>query len=394
MKKKKNIIMLLEAQFPPDLRVMNEAEVLQQNNYNVFIFCLDYESRAPKEILPNGIAIIRKRVYKSIYNKLRISVRWAPFINWFWKKFVTVQKINPDVIHVHDLPLAKVGWKLGKNYNAKFILDLHENYPAALDIWSYSTSFLGRLLLSRKQWKKFEIKAVEKADKVIIVIEEALERFLSYGLPKDKFCVVSNTVNLELLGKIKYLSTKGEQFKNRFNLVYSGGFGPHRGIEVLLQAMPFIQQNIPNVLLWIVGDGSDRPLLEKIVKNLNISDLVVFTGFLPIDEMSQIIYNCDLAILPHIKTEHTETTIPHKLFQYMFWKKPIVASDCSPIKRIVEKTKTGLIYSSMDFNDLVDKVNKIRLDKTAFGENGKKAVEQQYNWKKESENLLKLYSEI
>ena len=147
-------------------------------------------------------------------------------------------------------------------------------------------------------------------------------------------------------------------------------------------------------MLWIVGDGSDRPLLEKIVKNLNISDLVVFTGFLPIDEMSQIIYNCDLAILPHIKTEHTETTIPHKLFQYMFWKKPIVASDCSPIKRIVEKTKTGLIYSSMDFNDLVDKVNKIRLDKTAFGENGKKAVEQQYNWKKESENLLKLYSEI
>lgn len=390
----KNVFMILEGEFPPDLRVMNEAESLQRGGFNVYVFSLDFSKRKPVEVLDNGVTVVRKSASKSLYNKFRISVRWLPFVNRFWIRFVGTHELTPAYIHVHDLPLAKDGWTLAKKYRAKFILDLHENYPAALDVWSYSSRGLGRLLMPRWQWRRFEKKAVQKADHVIVVIKEALASFQKGENGVEKFKLVSKTINLDELGRLSFSKIKDKRFAVYFNVVYTGGFGPHRGIDVLLESVPLIREQIPHIRVWIVGEGSDRPAMEKLAEDLGISDSVVFTGFKPMSEMSEIIYHCDAAIVPHIMSEHTETTIPHKIFHYMFWKKPIIASDCSPIKRIIEETNSGVVYRSTDEKDLAEKVIGLYSDKTPYGENGVLAVREKYNWKVESKKILRIYNEL
>ncbi|MEN8194303.1 MAG: glycosyltransferase, partial [Bacteroidota bacterium] len=105
----------------------------------------------------------------------------------------------------------------------------------------------------------------------------------------------------------------------------------------------------------------------------------------------------NMCLIPHLKSVHTDNTIPHKLFQYMILEKPVVASNCNPIIRIIEETKAGLIYQSNNEADLAAKVISLYEDtklRKEMGRKGKEAVLEKYNWDKASKNLISIYSEF
>ena len=103
------------------------------------------------------------------------------------------------------------------------------------------------------------------------------------------------------------------------------------------------------------------------------------------------------AIIPHLKSKRTDSTVPHKLFQYMFAGIPIIASDCLPLERIIKETQTGFIYQNEDFNDLAAKILELfrneELQKE-FARNGKQAVKIKYNWNYDKKVLFNLYDKM
>ena len=64
----------------------------------------------------------------------------------------------------------------------------------------------------------------------------------------------------------------------------------------------------------------------------------------------------DINIIPHLANDHTDNTIPHKLFQIMMSKSLLLVSSCKPLKRIVEKYDCGVVFKADDVNDFTDKV--------------------------------------
>ena len=86
--------------------------------------------------------------------------------------------------------------------------------------------------------------------------------------------------------------------------------------------------------------------------------------------------------------------IPHKLFQYMAMRKPIVATDCTSLKRIINECECGVIITSGDHKKIAEAIISLYNNKKCarkLGENGKEAVVKRYNWKIEAEKLRKLY---
>jgi glycosyltransferase involved in cell wall biosynthesis len=116
---------------------------------------------------------------------------------------------------------------------------------------------------------------------------------------------------------------------------------------------------------------------------------------MPLEELLKQISRADIALIPHLKTAHTDSTIPHKLFQYMYAGIPIIASDCAPLKRIIEETATGLCFRNQDPLSFAETVEQLMGD-PAFREkipaNGKKWVEKKYNWASDASVLCALYS--
>jgi len=113
--------------------------------------------------------------------------------------------------------------------------------------------------------------------------------------------------------------------------------------------------------------------------------------------LSSYIKASDLCLIPHLKTVHTDNTIPHKLFQYMIYEKPVVASNCNPIKRILDETRSGVVFESNNEADLANKIielyNNYELQ-LEMGKKGKEAVRKKYNWDETSKNLITLYNKI
>ena len=102
----------------------------------------------------------------------------------------------------------------------------------------------------------------------------------------------------------------------------------------------------------------------------------------------------DVGLVPHVKNAHTDATVPHKLFQYMWRRLPVIVSNCAPLERIVREADCGLVYPSGDSQALARCLTEMhgrgdRVD--SMGEAGHNAVAQKYNWDKAGEALLEVY---
>ena len=108
--------------------------------------------------------------------------------------------------------------------------------------------------------------------------------------------------------------------------------------------------------------------------------------------MQEYFGQTDVCLIPHVKSDHTDSTIPHKLFQYMYAGKPIIASDCAPIERIVNETGSGLIYKFDDPKEFAEKVSfYVNQGNNLPPNKGKNAIKVKYNWTVDSEVLSSLY---
>ncbi|PLX10071.1 MAG: hypothetical protein C0597_17415 [Marinilabiliales bacterium] len=386
------VLMILDNEFPPDIRVENEIKVLVENGLDLHVACFTLKDKPEVEHY-NGYTIHRKKISSFIY-KSSIGALIFPFYFNFWRSFIhkLFKEQSFDAVHVHDLPMAKIGYEVKRKYGALFILDLHENWPALLRISMHTQSFLGKLLSHNKSWERFEKKYTKLADRVIVVVGEAKERLTKITGLEENILVVSNTLNLE---KIPSLKLKKE--KEQTILFYGGAINFHRGLQSVIHAMKKIIPIDDTLRLWIVGDGSYKIELEKITKALNIEPYIKFFGYRPNKELLEILSQSDIALIPHLISDHTNSTIPHKLFQYMYYEKPIVSSKCIPLKRIIDETQAGFTYNPENLDELAKAIVEARdhLKKnTVLKKSTKSWVEEKYNWKIDQDRLLNMYQKI
>ena len=104
-----------------------------------------------------------------------------------------------------------------------------------------------------------------------------------------------------------------------------------------------------------------------------------------------------ICISPLHRNVHHDTTYANKIFQYMSLGKPLLVSDATAQKTIVEKSKSGLIHIEKDSQDFTDKVLKLAFDenlRSQMGANGKAFVETEFSWEQTSKNLVHLYDNL
>jgi glycosyltransferase involved in cell wall biosynthesis len=377
--------MVLDREFPPDIRVENEIDALVGAGHTLHIACYTRKNKQSLE-KTEKITIHRKPISSFIY-KSSVASLTLPFYGRFWKKFLSgiLASQHFDALHIHDLPLVDLGVDLKKTFKVKLVADLHENWPAFLDISKHSTTITGRIVSPVFLWRRNEKKVLKFCDAVIVVVEEARKRLADLGIDKSKIFVVSNTINLN---ELKPLSS--DNHHSETILYYAGGINYHRGLQNVINAMH--ESGNRQLKFMILGDGSYKAELVNLVEKLDLTTQVIFCGYQPFSKVMEMLSESDYALIPHLKTEHTDSTIPHKLFQYMYLQKPVIASDCLPIRRIIEETGAGVIYPSDNIGYLSKLLNELNsLNYSEMAARGKSAVIEKYNWNVDSEVLLNLY---
>jgi glycosyltransferase involved in cell wall biosynthesis len=386
------ILIILESDFPPDVRVENEMLALSENGHEVHLACSTRKNRPDTDTF-GKCTIHRKKMSAFIY-KSSVGCLKFPFYFNFWRKFIfrLCKRENFDVIHISDLPLSKIGVEIKRKFGSRLVIDLHENWPALIKTAAHTQTLAGRLLSSNAQWKRYEKEMLTEADKVITIIEEAKDRIISLGIEPAKVCMVSNTINTDGL-----IISEGKESSDSLIIFYAGGINRHRGLQVVLQALKYCISKNLKIKLWIVGEGSYRKELEKLSREMDLEPVVKFWGFKPFREMLGLLSEADAAIIPHIRTENNDASSPNKLYQYMYLNKPVISSDCTSLKRIITETKTGFIYKNDSAEDLFLLLEKLSANPyllNAIRGNGRKAVLEKYNWNNDKQRLIDAYREL
>lgn len=384
------ILMILDREFPSDLRVENEIETLQQKGHEIHLACFTRKNRLSMEKI--GDLIVHRAPISDFIYKSSVGALTFPFYFIFWRKFLykLFMREQFDALHMHDLPLVRIGVELKSKFNVPLIADLHENWPAYLRISQHTQSIMGKILSPYHKWIRYERKVLQYVDRIIVVVEEAKNRLVRLNLNEESIHVVSNTLNIKHF-KIDIPKKSSDEIV----LFYAGGITYHRGLQTVIKALSLIKHSVPNIRFRILGEGRYQLELMKLTKRLELDNQIVFHGWQPYKKMIEYLGKADFAVIPHLKSEHTDTTIPHKLFQYMYAEKPVIASNCKPIERIIRETNSGYIYREDKYAELADLLVGLTKNKNKeLGRNGKLWVKNKYNWAHDSRVLINVYEKL
>lgn len=405
----KRIGMILESDYPSDMRVIKEASALVEAGFEVYL--LSCKGKYEKDIESvDGMQIVRVDIpffkhKKTLAGVLNVLAVINNFTHFKWKKAIRqfILMYDIDVLHVHDLPLVQTTLKVAKKLNKPVVADFHENYPAGLKTWSSwrksnVIKIKNKLFFNYDKWLKHEKEVVHKVDHIIAVVEEMKDRLIEqHGLNPNKITVISNTETKKFLSQKDKDETLLQPFKDKIKIVYFGYFGPHRGLDTAIKAMPSIIKKQKNVQLIVIGTGAGnaREHLDAIIKDQHLEEHVHFLGYQPFKYLLSYLQQADIAIVPHRKNEHTDNTIPHKLFQFMMAKPAVLVSDCNPLKRIITETDGGWIFKADNEKDFSNQVFKIINQPDLTKQKKENAYEAtangKYNWEITAEDLVNLY---
>ena len=393
--------MMLNAPYPADIRVKKEASALLSAGHEVWLLCLRRKEERREEDW-EGIHVNRIDAGKNNYE----LAFWDIVMSLFFvhPKFLVaagklINRHAIGVLHVHDLPLAGTAFKLRKKWPVRVVVDFHENYPEALKTWfKWKTNPVTRLknylFLNPTHWFRFEKQAMKEADSIIAVVEEMKQRLTrEHGYP-EKIHVITNAEERSFAEQSVDPTVYGSH-EGKFILSYTGGLGPHRGIDTAIRGMALLQST-QGVEFVIVGTGSSAATrsLTQLVEALHLHN-VTLLGSKPFSLMYSYMHLADVNVIPHHSNGHTDNTIPHKLFQSMMAGKPLLVSSSAPLKRLVEQYRCGLVFQAGDPADFAAKILELLQNPQRcleLGANGKAAaLDGTANWEEEKQGLVELY---
>ena len=138
--------------------------------------------------------------------------------------------------------------------------------------------------------------------------------------------------------------------------------------------------------------------ISKYFEELNIVENVKMTGSLPPNELSEYLKVADVGVLLYQPTYWTlRTQASEKLFIYMLFSIPVIASDFPGLREIINKNNCGILVNPTDDQEIATAIIYLLNHSTKarkLGENAKKAIENKYNWKLEEKKLMDIYKRL
>ena len=218
--------------------------------------------------------------------------------------------------------------------------------------------------------KVFELlfnKTIERADKIIVPNETTKNEYSKY-ISSDKIEIINFAVDLSIYRKYKY-----EVDKNNYNIVYAGSALERKGVRYLLEAIPLVKKHFPEVKLHLRTDGYKVEEYMKQIKDLNISENVVFHGRLEINKYLELLSKSRLLCLPTLSDSYC-----YIVLDAICMGIPVVATTECKCDDLFENGKIGIKVEPKSSEQLADAILKLFNDFELckkFSENGLKKRE-------------------
>ncbi|MCG9884009.1 MAG: glycosyltransferase [Cyanobacteria bacterium] len=174
------------------------------------------------------------------------------------------------------------------------------------------------------------------------------------------------------------------------NLLYCGRLAAVKGLPILLESLAQLRDALPDVRLNLIGDGPDRPLLERMVQDLGLGDRVHFLGYRSQDEVRAALQQTDIFVLPSFAEG-----VPVSLMEAMAAGVPVVTTHIAGVAELVEDGVSGYLVPPSNVEQLGDRLKTLLLDgdlRRRFGAAGRAKVAAEFDIRQEGDRLHQIFA--
>jgi len=209
-----------------------------------------------------------------------------------------------------------------------------------------------------KFFKKIQFWVAKRADQIIVPSHYFKGVIVNWGIQPEKINVIYNGIQLMSQNHLEV----GPPSENEKVLLSVGRLVLWKGFKVLIEIMPEILKEIPELKLVIVGSGPQKEELEKTIKELNLENEVVLTGQLEKEEVLGYMQKSDVFVL---NTRYEG--FAHILLEASNIKIPIITTDIGGNPELIENNHEGVLVKPNDREAIKNAVIKVFQD-SAFRE--------------------------
>jgi len=292
------------------------------------------------------------------------------------KKIIKNQGIDLLHAHVWNPASCRYGFLAANSTKTPIIITEHDPFP---------------LPYLKNIFKKSALKKTKK----IITVSHNNQKILQHLYPEfnSKISVISNGIDINWWQSQSLRFTdedkktiKEELFwakADTFIITTVAELHERKGINYLIEAIPAIAAQYPNIKLVITGDGPEREKLEKLRKKLKLEKHITFLG--KQKEIPKILRSSDLFVLPSLREAFGLVNA-----EAMISKLAIVATRVGGIPEIISDGETGILVereNPLALSKAIVKLIEAPEKRKKMAESGYQRVLAQFN----AEKMAELY---
>lgn len=346
----------------------------------------------------DGVSVYRINTLQQDYDPQHLNFL-HPVVD---RHFAAVlQDFAPDVVHCHNLMGLSARLPiLAAEYGARVFVTLHDfwgfclrntllregghpctDYDGCRACLPVSQDTAGGItpLRLRKDLLKL---AFDHVDGLIAPSGFVARTYQDAGLGEGRIAVIPNGMDLQ-----RFCPSPPAQ-KQGMRLLYVGYFGPHKGVDVLLQALALLERT--DVRLELVGVGSEKAAYLERIAALGLADRIVWGGRVQPADMPAVYARADVVVLPSVWGENQ----PVCLMEAMACGLPVVASRIGGIPEMFDNGQEGLLFDAGDPRALADALEVLARSpgrRAAMGRKGRERL-MESSYREQAGRLLDLFA--
>lgn len=324
--------------------------------------------------------------------------RFYYYLTYFFSTLVQSFKVKKiDVIYAVSTPLTVglLGYVISRVRGIPFVFEV-------TDIWPDAPVACGvvknRLLIRLAHW--LEMFCYQTAAHIVVLGSSARDNIIAKGVDPRKVSLITNGVDLSLFNSSTVEKKREEVrtrygFKGKFVAMYMGAHGAYNSLRTIIEAATILRDD-PRVLFVFVGDGDEKPNLQKSINDNGLTNVLMFNP-VPRVESIAILSAADAFLLPNRKGDFFSGNLPNKLFDYLASSRPVVVNGIGESSQLVLAAGCGIIGNAEDGRAMAQAIISLATmsaeELKVMGEMGRKYVMSNYDRKKLSEDFMKILAE-
>lgn len=372
---KENICILTTVHYWNDNRVYyKEVLSLKKLGYNVTYVANECEGKIDPEVRAINIKKDKNTIKR---------------ILGFFHAFNVVRKLDCKVVHFQDSELIPTGLLLKLFTKKKVIYDVHEDYPSQMLTKYYLPSYTRKplyWLMSCLEWLS------GKAFDAIIVADQAVYKHF----PSKKTTILFNYPSVSNLSE----ASKGlPEIVKEYDIIFPGTMAKFTA-KMILDIIKCAKDRGVKLRCLIISHfkfEGGKDWVKQTAMEYGITDHLTLMDRIPPYDVPLYLSKTRIGLIPLPDTLKMRSNIPTKMFEYMYYKLPVITGELPPCGHFMNKDKFGYMVKWDSVEEYTDKILHLlntpeELDK--LGEKGHQLVLEKYNWETEERKLEEVYNKV